>query len=78
MQKKALYDITDVCKMLGTTSRTLRFYEEKNAKNKKRKKSLENGNNQFQPPCATISVQYSIKKGINILRRLHFFATAFC
>ena len=29
MQKKALYDITDVCKMLGTTSRTLRFYEEK-------------------------------------------------
>ena len=29
MQKKTLYDITDVCKMLGTTSRTLRFYEEK-------------------------------------------------
>lgn len=24
-----LYDITDVCKMLGVTSRTLRFYEEK-------------------------------------------------
>ena len=36
--------------------------KKKNAKNKKRKKSLENGNNQFQPPCATISVQYSIKK----------------
>ena len=29
MQKKTLYDITEVCKMLGTTSRTLRFYEEK-------------------------------------------------
>lgn len=26
---KLLYDITNVCKMLGTTSRTLRFYEEK-------------------------------------------------
>lgn len=24
-----MYDITEVCKMLGTTSRTLRFYEEK-------------------------------------------------
>ena len=29
MYQKALYDITEVCKMLGTTSRTLRFYEEK-------------------------------------------------
>ena len=29
MQKKTLYDITEVCKMLDTTSRTLRFYEEK-------------------------------------------------
>ncbi len=29
MAEKALYDITEVCKMLGTTSRTLRFYEEK-------------------------------------------------
>ncbi len=29
MYKKSLYDITEVCKMLGTTSRTLRFYEEK-------------------------------------------------
>lgn len=29
MYQKALYDITDVCKMLGATSRTLRFYEEK-------------------------------------------------
>lgn len=27
--QKSLYDITEVCKMLGTTSRTLRFYEEK-------------------------------------------------
>lgn len=27
--KKSLYDISEVCKMLGTTSRTLRFYEEK-------------------------------------------------
>lgn len=29
MCKKSLYDIAEVCKMLGTTSRTLRFYEEK-------------------------------------------------
>lgn len=29
MYQKLLYDITEVCKMLGTTSRTLRFYEEK-------------------------------------------------
>ena len=29
MYQKQLYDITEVCKMLGTTSRTLRFYEEK-------------------------------------------------
>lgn len=29
MEENKLYDITEVCKMLGTTSRTLRFYEEK-------------------------------------------------
>ena len=29
MYQKSLYDITEVCKILGTTSRTLRFYEEK-------------------------------------------------
>ena len=29
MKQKPLYDITAVCRMLGTTSRTLRFYEEK-------------------------------------------------
>ena len=29
MEGIQLYDITEVCKMLGTTSRTLRFYEEK-------------------------------------------------
>ena len=29
MYQKLLYDITEVCKMVGTTSRTLRFYEEK-------------------------------------------------
>lgn len=29
MIQKTIYDITEVCKMLGTTSRTLRFYEEK-------------------------------------------------
>ncbi len=29
MCEKSLYDITEVCKMLGVTSRTLRFYEEK-------------------------------------------------
>ena len=29
MYQKPLYDITEVCRMLGTTSRTLRFYEEK-------------------------------------------------
>lgn len=29
MCQKPLYDITEVCKMFGTTSRTLRFYEEK-------------------------------------------------
>ena len=29
MQQKPLYDITEVCKMLGISSRTLRFYEEK-------------------------------------------------
>ena len=29
MYQKQIYDITEVCKMLGTTSRTLRFYEEK-------------------------------------------------
>lgn len=29
MNQKQLYDITQLCKMLGTTSRTLRFYEEK-------------------------------------------------
>ena len=29
MDQKKLYDITEVCRMLGTTSRTLRFYEEK-------------------------------------------------
>ena len=28
MDKQPLYDIAEVCKMLGTTSRTLRFYEE--------------------------------------------------
>ena len=29
MEESCLYDIAEVCKMLGTTSRTLRFYEEK-------------------------------------------------
>ena len=29
MNQKQMYDITEICKMLGTTSRTLRFYEEK-------------------------------------------------
>lgn len=29
MKDKELYDITEVCNMFGTTSRTLRFYEEK-------------------------------------------------
>ena len=29
MYQEHMYDITEVCKMLGTTSRTLRFYEEK-------------------------------------------------
>lgn len=29
MYQKQMYDISEVCKMLGTTSRTLRFYEEK-------------------------------------------------
>ena len=29
MEQKSLFDITEVCRMLGTTSRTLRFYEEK-------------------------------------------------
>ena len=29
MEKEELYDIGEVCKLLGTTSRTLRFYEEK-------------------------------------------------
>ena len=29
MEEKRLYDITVVCRMLNTTSRTLRFYEEK-------------------------------------------------
>lgn len=29
MYQKSLYDITEVCKIFGTTSRTLRFYEEK-------------------------------------------------
>jgi len=29
MNHRSLYDITEVCKMLGITSRTLRFYEEK-------------------------------------------------
>ena len=29
MYQKPLYDITEVCRMLGATSRTLRFYEEK-------------------------------------------------
>lgn len=29
MYQKRMYDITEVCRMLGTTSRTLRFYEEK-------------------------------------------------
>ena len=29
MYQKQMYDITEVCKMLGSTSRTLRFYEEK-------------------------------------------------
>ena len=29
MSQKHLWDITEVCNMLGTTSRTLRFYEEK-------------------------------------------------
>ena len=28
MEDKHLYDITEICRMLGTTSRTLRFYEE--------------------------------------------------
>jgi len=29
MQEEQMYDINEVCKMLNTTSRTLRFYEEK-------------------------------------------------
>ena len=29
MYQQQIYDITEVCRMLGTTSRTLRFYEEK-------------------------------------------------
>ena len=29
MYQKQMYEITEVCKMFGTTSRTLRFYEEK-------------------------------------------------
>ena len=29
MEETRFYDITEVCKMFGTTSRTLRFYEEK-------------------------------------------------
>jgi len=29
MEERCVYDISEVCKMLGTTSRTLRFYEEK-------------------------------------------------
>ena len=29
MEERYFYDISEVCKMLGTTSRTLRFYEEK-------------------------------------------------
>lgn len=29
MEKRQFYDIADVCRMLGITSRTLRFYEEK-------------------------------------------------
>ena len=29
MEEKHFYDITQVCRILGTTSRTLRFYEEK-------------------------------------------------
>ncbi len=29
MYQEQRYDIAEVCKMLGTTSRTLRFYEEK-------------------------------------------------
>lgn len=29
MEERCFYDISEVCKMLGTTSRTLRFYEEK-------------------------------------------------
>ena len=29
MKGTYLYDITDVCRLLGTTSRTLRFYEQK-------------------------------------------------
>lgn len=29
MENERLFDINEVCKMLGTTSRTLRFYEEK-------------------------------------------------
>lgn len=29
MEQKQYYDITEVCNMLGTTSRTLRFYEKK-------------------------------------------------
>ena len=29
MEETELYDIAEVCRMLGTTSRTLRFYEEK-------------------------------------------------
>ena len=29
MKEERIYDITEVCKILGTTSRTLRFYEEK-------------------------------------------------
>ena len=29
MNEKHLWDISEVCNMLGTTSRTLRFYEEK-------------------------------------------------
>ena len=28
MNEQPLYDITDVCNMLGITSRALRFYEE--------------------------------------------------
>lgn len=62
MDKQPLYDIAEVCKMLGTTSRTLRFYEEKGI--------IESTTVGLSPRRQYTEEQLSLIKNVLILRTL--------